>query len=239
MKTNRSTFVERRSTFVERRRTPFDVRRTPFDVRRSSNGVERRSPFVERRSTFVEPRSTFVEPRSTFAERRSSNPVRRSSNPVRRSSNPVRRSSNPVRRSSNPVRRSSNPVALDQPEPEARLICSVGSWVIHLSLNRLRIDHSSFSSDEITRSAQLEGDKTEVSSNRKLNAFPDSISAICAAKAKGVSNGYDLDDYPGHDTSPSSKVDVHSGPIENGGPFVSYAHSPAPSPRNHSRHVSP
>ncbi|KAK8938311.1 hypothetical protein KSP40_PGU012631 [Platanthera guangdongensis] len=44
----------------------------------------------------------------------------------------------------------------------------------------------------------------------------DSISSISAAKAKGVSNGYDLDDYPGHDTSPSSKVDVHSGPIENG-----------------------
>lgn len=98
---------------------------------------------------------------------------------------------------------------------------------------------SSFSSDEVTRSVQLEGDKTEVSSNRKLNAFQDSISAFSTAKTKDGSDGYDLDDYPGHDTSPSSKVDVHAGPIENGTPIVFYAHPPAPSPRNHSMHVSP
>ncbi|XP_020593612.1 uncharacterized protein LOC110033836 [Phalaenopsis equestris] len=79
------------------------------------------------------------------------------------------------------------------------------------------------------------GFKAELS-NRKLKDIVSST--INTAIIGDDSSNYNLDDYPGNDPSPSSKVDVHAGPIENRSPFMPYFTRPTPPPP-HPLQVSP
>ncbi|KAH0464436.1 hypothetical protein IEQ34_007222 [Dendrobium chrysotoxum] len=80
--------------------------------------------------------------------------------------------------------------------------------------------------ESVGRSASFGGVKAGLT-NRKLK---DMTATFNTATTIGDSNCCNLEDYPGYDPSPSSKVDVHAGPIENGSPLMPYFIGPNPPP---------
>ncbi|KAL0921781.1 hypothetical protein M5K25_008889 [Dendrobium thyrsiflorum] len=102
---------------------------------------------------------------------------------------------------------------------------TLGFWTLFAAAFVL-LTCSNCNPDYTIRSASFGGIKAGLT-NRKLKEMTATFST---ATATGDSNCCNLEDYPGHDPSPSSKVDVHSGPIENGSPLMPYFIGPNPPP---------
>ncbi|PKU59466.1 hypothetical protein MA16_Dca012794 [Dendrobium catenatum] len=106
---------------------------------------------------------------------------------------------------------------------------TLGFWTL-FSVAFVLLTCSNCMPDYSTRLASF-GDVKAGLTNTKLK---DMTATFNTATTKGDSN---LEDYPGQDPSPSSKVDVHAGPIENGSPLMPYFIGPNPPP--HRGQVSP
>ncbi|KAG0478215.1 hypothetical protein HPP92_012934 [Vanilla planifolia] len=89
------------------------------------------------------------------------------------------------------------------------------------------VSDSSIPIDKTVRLLSNGAPKPE-STNRKSATFFGSAFEFQTTTGEDNLNSYTMDDYLMPDPTPSSKVDVHSGPIEHGTPTNPFIPSPTP-----------
>ncbi|KAI3831756.1 hypothetical protein MKX03_002528 [Papaver bracteatum] len=124
-----------------------------------------------------------------------------------------------------------------------KMMRGFGFWILFMVVGTIFMFHSFSTNTETGRSsfpdiifAGCEIGNMVTTHNRKLKEAIKSYKLNSNAKKSASSTNFNMEDYPRIDPAPSSKANIHAGPIEHGSPLMPYIPKPTPPSPVHPKH---